>query len=155
MKQGDKDTPQHYKRYRLTLLKRFSQALKPKQIKSNVEDIATLRKLYQELEEVIDALDLTHEGLRYYAQIVLRTDSANLNRRVEEGKYLHLIAFIAHQYFRGQDILVDTLIRVTQNTINSSSREQKDKLFEERKELSCPPKTRQKIKEKLRSIKRQ
>lgn len=132
--QGDEGTPQHYKRYRLTLLKRFSQALKPKQIKSNVEDIATLHKLYQELEEVIDALDLTHEGLRYYAQIVLRTDSANLNRRVEEGKYLHLIAFIAHQYFRGQDILVDTLIRVTQNTINSSSREQKDKLFEERKE---------------------
>ena len=132
--QGGESTSQHYKRYRLTLLKRFSQALKPKQIKSNVEDIATLRKLYQELEEVIDALDLTHEGLRYYAQIVLRTDSANLNRRAEEGKYLHLIAFIAHQYFRGQDILVDTLVRVTQNTINSSNREQKDKLFQERKE---------------------
>jgi hypothetical protein len=54
-------------RYRLTLLKRFSHSTKPAKIKSNIEDLRLLQDLFQRIEPVIKALQLTNEGMKYYA----------------------------------------------------------------------------------------
>ena len=59
----DEETIQ-VRRYRLTLLKKSFQSIKPSKIKSNLADFQLLRGLYLELEPVIAALGLTHEGLR-------------------------------------------------------------------------------------------
>ena len=55
----------HVQRYKLTLLKRFSQSMRPARIKANIEDLRVLRPLYHEVKAVVGALDLTPEGVRY------------------------------------------------------------------------------------------
>jgi hypothetical protein len=63
---------------------------------------------YQRLGPMLDALALNHEGIAYYANSVIKSEIFQLARRDQEDRYLHLVAFIAHQYYRLQDNLVDT-----------------------------------------------
>jgi hypothetical protein len=46
-------------------------------------------------------------GIRYYAESVLRSEIFQPTRRDDPDPYLHVIAFIAHQFYRLQDNLVD------------------------------------------------
>ena len=80
------------------------------------------------------ALDLTDDGIEYYAQSVLKFQVFQMLRRSDEDRYLHVIAFIVHQYFKLQDGLVDTLIQVVQKTANKVSEQQKTFYFEQRGE---------------------
>src|SRR5256885_1836602 len=74
----------HVQRYKLTLLKRFSQSTKPAKIKANIEDLRILQPLYQEMAAVVDALDLTPEGVRYYANAVLKSHIFQVARRTDD-----------------------------------------------------------------------
>ncbi len=120
--------------YTTTLLKRFSQSVRPKKIGENVADVKRLGEHYHDLENTLDALELPHEGLRYYAQSVLNSKVLQVARRSKADRYLHLIAFVAHQFYRGQDVLVDTLLKTTRTALNTVDREHKDKVFEHRKD---------------------
>ena len=90
----------HVQRYKLTLLKRFSQSTKPAKIRANIEDLRILRPLYQEMEAVAEALDLTPEGVRYYANAVLKSQIFQVARRADDNRHLHLVCFIIHQFLR-------------------------------------------------------
>ncbi len=89
------DASARLRRYRLTLLKNSFQSTKPAKIKANVTDFQLLRDLYVELESVITALGLTHEGLRYFANSVIKAEVFQVNRRTAQDRYLHLLSFIA------------------------------------------------------------
>ncbi|KAF0250477.1 MAG: transposase Tn3 family protein [bacterium] len=137
----DKDTsstnPQRkfqIERAKLTMLKYFSHSTKPSKIKSNIADLQILQKLYQELKVVICAINLSPESIRYYANIVIKSELFQVSRRADEDRYLHLIAFIVHQFFRLQDLLADALLHSVQNTLNVVKREHKEKYYEERKQ---------------------
>ncbi len=119
-------------RYRLTLLKKFSQSTKPSKIKASTQDLLLLQSLYQEFEPVIEKLNLTSEGIRHYAGSVIRSKIFQLTRRSEPDRYLHLLAFIAHQYFGLQDTLVDVLLRCVQAF--SAQRAHKEIYYEHRQE---------------------
>jgi hypothetical protein len=80
-----------------------------------MDDLFYLKELYQPLEEVIPALNLGHEGIRYYANSVTKSDIFNLARRSDEDRYVHAISFIAHQYYCLQDNLADVLLTVVQS----------------------------------------
>lgn len=121
-------------RYTLSLLKRFSQSVKPRKINETITNVEQFKRQYQSLESILDVLALPHEGLQYYAQSVLNARSFQTLRRSKEDRYLHLIAFIAHQLYRGQDVLIDILLKTTQTTLNAVDREHKDKVFEHHKE---------------------
>jgi TnpA family transposase len=121
-----------WQRYTLTLLKRFSQSTRPSKIKANVDDLRVLRDLYQQLETVVESLDLTQEGMRYYAHSVLKSQVFQIARRSDEDRYLHLICFVAHQFFRLQDTLVDALLTCVQNTLNTCKRQHKEIYYEQR-----------------------
>lgn len=69
--QAEGTSPQG-RRYRLTLLKKFSQSTKPGRIKANLADWQLLSTLYGEMESVITALGLSHEALSYYAHAVIK-----------------------------------------------------------------------------------
>jgi hypothetical protein len=85
----------HVQRYKLTLLKRFSQSTRPARLKANIEDLRGLRPLYHEVEAVVDALDLTPEGVRYYANAVLKSRIFQVARRTDDDRHLHLVCFRA------------------------------------------------------------
>jgi hypothetical protein len=58
------------------------------------------------LKPVLDHLTLGQDGIQYYAYGVIKAQIFQLTRRAERERYLHLIAFIAHQYYRLHDNLV-------------------------------------------------
>jgi hypothetical protein len=116
-------------RFKLTLLKRFSQSIKPAKIKANIEDLLILQPLYHEVESVVAALDLTPEGVRYYANAVLKSRILQVSRRADDDRYLHLVCFIAHQYRRLHDVLIDILLLTVQSALNACQREHKERYY--------------------------
>ena len=114
-----------YTRYKLTLLKKLLQSKKPTQIKERASDLLYVSELYNNLKPLISILGLKYEGIRYFANSVIKSDIFQLNQRREEDRYIHVVAFIAHQYYRLQDNLVDTLLTAVKSFENSAKRDHK------------------------------
>ena len=91
-----------------------------------------LRELYSEVRPVIEKLDLTREGLRYFATYVLKSPTWCLTAREEHDRYLHIITFVAHQYYQLQDLLVDVLLSSVTAINNTARREHKELCYEQR-----------------------
>lgn len=119
-------------RYRLTLLKKFHQSTKPGRIKANLADWQLLSALYEEMASVLSALGLSQEALSYYAHVVIKAEIFQVTRRATPDRHLHLLAFIAYQTFRLQDILLDTLLQCVQTTLNTTQREHKEQYYQAR-----------------------
>lgn len=105
----------------LTSLKQPFHSLKATHLKANLNDWQFLQSIYQNISPVINQLELSSEAIRFYANIVLKTKAFYLTRRRAESRYLYLLAFVAHQSFRLQDMLVDALLQSVQNTVNSAN----------------------------------
>ena len=123
-------------RYRMTLLKRFSHSTKPAKIKSNIADLIVLQELFQAIEPVIALLQLTNEGMKYYAYSAIKFDIFQMVRRSDTDKYLYLLAFIMHQYYTLQDLLIDVFIQSVVTAENHTNKQQKEAAFVERKTRS-------------------
>lgn len=135
------DETQTSSRFRLTLLKKCSQSTRPSKIREAVEDFRLLKTLHTDVRSVIEKLALSPGAIYYYANSVIRSDTFNLVRRVEDDRYLHLVAFIAHQYFRLQDTLVDTFLLSMQSAVNTAQRDHKERCYEQRDLRSSSLKT--------------
>jgi Domain of unknown function (DUF4158) len=116
----------------LALLKRFSHSTRPSRIKANCADLLTLRPLYRTLEPAILALDLTPEGLRYYATSVLKARIRQVARRAADDGHLYLVCFLAHQFLRLHDILIDSLLLAVQHVRNVCQRDHKERYYQAR-----------------------
>lgn len=79
-------------------------------------------------------LDLTPDGIRYYANAVLKSQVFQVTRRADDDRYLHLVCFIAHQFYRLQDTLMDILLKVVQNVLNAGKRHHKEAYYAARTE---------------------
>jgi len=119
-------------RYLLTQLKRLSQSTKPSKIKERIDLLHRMRSVYNTVQPALRATDLNHTGIGYFANTVIKSDVRDVTRRFDPDRYVHLIAFIAHQYYRLQDNLVDVLLSVLQSNINSARREHKERSYEAR-----------------------
>ena len=119
--------------FRLTLLKRLSQSTRPTKIRERLEDLGVMKELHAKVEPILSVLNLGSEGIRYFAGSVARMRTANLRRRADEDIHVHLVAFIAHQYFRLHDNLVDVLLTSVKTFENATLREHRDWCFDERK----------------------
>jgi hypothetical protein len=118
--------------YKLTLLKHLSQSTKPTKIKERAGDLTAVAELSQRLHPVLAALALPPDGIRYYANSVIKAEIFQIARRTDEDRYLHVVAFIAHQYYRLQDNLVDVLLTTVQSYQHSALREHKDVRYAQR-----------------------
>jgi len=56
------------------------------------------------------------------------------NQRDREDRYVHVVAFIAHQYYRLQDNLIDRLLSMVKSFQNSAQRDHKDWCYVQCKE---------------------
>ncbi len=127
------DQPTKPTRYKLTLLKNLSQSTKPTKAREKANDLDYLAELYRELTPVLSVMNLNYEGIRYYAGSVIKAKIFQLNQRSEEDRYVHVAAFIAHQYSRLQDNLVDVVPSVVQSFQNSAQREHKEPSYEQQR----------------------
>ena len=90
----DDDDPEgRLQKSKLALLKRISQSTKPFKIKGTVDDFRTIRNLYRDVEPVLNLLDLTPEGIRFYAEAVIRFKLLQVSRRADDDRHLHLVCF--------------------------------------------------------------
>jgi TnpA family transposase len=126
--------PEDQNRYQLTLLKKLSQSTKPTRIKEGIADFETLSALHGQLEGILSVLELGAAGIRYYAGSVLKSRMFQLQQRSEADRYIHAAAFVAHQFFRSQDNLVDIWLSAMASFQTTASREHKEKLLENRKD---------------------
>jgi len=134
--------------YKLTTLKKLSQSSKPAKVSEKLDDLFYLKNHYHQLQPVFSALNLDHDAMRYYAGSVIKSRIFQISRREEEDRYLHVIAFIAHQFFSLQDNLVDVFLSTVKTFENASSRKHKDQCFERRKEQT---RSMQELLEKIES----
>ena len=93
------------------------------------------------LKPVLDHLNLGPDGIQYYAYGVIKAQIFQLTRRGAHERYLHLTAFIAHQYYRLHDNLVDVLLSSLQSFQNSAQREHKDQCYVRREQRNDSLKT--------------
>ncbi len=119
------------KRYKITLLKTSNQSLRPMKIRENIEDLDSLKSLFEIVTPLVKQLHLSPETIKYYAQIVIKSQVSQISQR-EDNRYLLLIAFVIHQYYQLNDNLVDAMIQSTQTVKNSALKENKEKFYEAR-----------------------
>ena len=132
----EKDDPDNRdlktQRYELTLMKKIDQSMKPSKIKASVDDLQIFGDLFQQIESIVGSLGLTDEGIKHYAQSVIRSRSGQISRKDKENRYLHLIAFITYQYYKLHDTLIDILLLSVQNVLNSATQGHKDRYYDDR-----------------------
>ncbi|NRA86466.1 MAG: Tn3 family transposase [Rhizobiales bacterium] len=118
--------------YPLTLLKKFHQSTKPMKVKENIADLKLLKDIYDQAEPLYRSLNLNPEGLRFYANYVLKSRVSQIIQKEPDDKYLHLVTFVTHQYFTLQDTLVKSLHQAVKNSVNGALRKHKDQCYENR-----------------------
>ena len=97
---------------RLTLLKRLSQSARPTKIEEAIADFETLAGLHDRLRGVLAALEPGVAGIRCHAGSVLRSEMFRIQRREDNDRHIHAAAFVAHQFHRSQDNLIDLWLSV-------------------------------------------
>jgi len=120
--------------YQVTLLKRFSHSLQPMKIKQNVQAHDVLQELFEIAYPVVRKLGLSNEAIRNYAGKVYTNQVFQLKNRNANTCYLYLLAFITHQYFRLQDIFVETLITVVTKALNAAEKMAREHYYKMRDE---------------------
>lgn len=121
-------------RYRLTLLKKLSQSTSPSRIKEAVADFEVLSELHDRLDAVLSILDLGTAGIRYFAGSVLRSEIFQMQRRERNDRHLHAAAFVAHQFYRCQDNMIDLWLSVMASFKSAAARDYQEALVQERKD---------------------
>jgi hypothetical protein len=117
--------------YQLTLLKKLSQSTKPAKVREYVADFHVIAELHEKLSGALDILQLKQAGMRYYAGSVMRSQIFQIQQRSEADRYIHAVAFVAHQYYRMQDNLVDIFLNVMTAFQTTIANERKDKALEQ------------------------
>ena len=119
-------------RYQVTRLKNPSQSVTPAKIKDNVADMRELLDYYLKISPILTKLELSYECLRFYATSFIKSQIHQVLRRKESSRYLHLIAFIACQTLKIQDMLIDTLLFAVQSAKNTTEKNDKDNYYQGR-----------------------
>jgi Domain of unknown function (DUF4158) len=116
------------KRSRVTLLKKFHQSTRPGKVKANIADLLFIKELFTRFEPVCQSLQLSTQVIEHYATITIKVQNFQIERR-DAQRYLYLLCFIAHQYYTLQDMLIETLLKVTQTATNNAKKKQQEVYF--------------------------
>ena len=81
--------PEDQNRYRLTLLKKLPQSTRPSKVREAAADLETLKRLHDQLEDILSVLSLGPAGARYFAGSVLRSRVFQIQRREDSDRHIH------------------------------------------------------------------
>lgn len=96
----------------ITALKKINQSLRPNQIKESLRVTEKFRDLFMVHLATFKALPLNDQATEYYSTWFYKADYQQLSQFSNRTKaYLHLLAFIKHQFYKRQDTLVDILLK--------------------------------------------
>ena len=118
--------------YKLTSLKSFNHAIRPKAIKANVDDLTNIQGIYNQLLPIVKTLPINVRGIEYFATTVLKSDIFRVQRKSCADKYLHLITFVVYQYSILHDALMDILLKSIASFNSSVKREHQHRCYKNR-----------------------
>ena len=118
--------------YKLTSLKSFNHSIRPKAIKENAKELASIQDIHNQLLPIVKDLPLNTRGIEYFATTVLKSDIFRVKRKSDIDKYLHLITFVVYQYSILHDALMDILLKSIASFNSSVKREHQNKCYENR-----------------------
>ncbi len=111
----------------LNKIRNINQSLRAKDIQKNVDACLTLAECFLQFESCYAELGLSENATEYYATWVKKATLGQLKQFPSRWKrYLHLLAFIKHEYCIHQDVLMETLLSSTRMAVNSA-RKQEDR----------------------------
>ena len=110
-------------KYELTLFKKIPESMENQEVLKRVEMFIQIKAIYEQLLPVIKRLNLSHTTIRYYAEYVIDTQTAQLKNNLSQ-RNLWLIAFIIHQYFSLGDALILTFQKAVKSALNGSDNRQ-------------------------------
>ena len=110
-------------KYELTLFKKIPESMENQEILKRVEMFIQIKAMYEQLFPVIKRLNLSHTTIRYYAEYVIDTQTAQLKNNLSQ-RNLWLIASIIHQYFSLGDALILTFQKAVKMALHGSENRQ-------------------------------
>ena len=108
----------------LTRLKRIDQSLKAGDIKRSMQTLALFRDHFFSVESALAILPLSDKATDYYATWLALADHQQLSQFPNRHKaYLHLLAFIKHQFYQRQDAAIDILLKTVSLACNTAKKQ--------------------------------
>lgn len=124
-----------YLRAPLVALREFPLSTRPQKIKASVANFLMIKELFENTASVLQALSLSPSAIKYYAIWVQKAKITQLMQITNPNKrYLYLLAFIAHNYYYRQDLLIDTLLHIIQKILHRLEKKQDEDNKKTRKE---------------------
>ncbi|MCH9695553.1 MAG: Tn3 family transposase [Gammaproteobacteria bacterium] len=126
---SEKDPSRRNNTAPIAALKRIDHSLRVGAIRESVKALATFADYFQKFEHVLTNLALTDKATDFFATWLSKADHQQLTQFKDRHKtYLHLLAFIKHQFFQRQDTAIDILLKsvtATRYAVNNRLRELK------------------------------
>ena len=116
-------------------IKTINQSLRAKDIQNNVDACLTYAQCFAQFELCYAALGISENATEYYATWVKKATLGQLKQFPNRWKrYLHLLAFIKHEYCTRQDVLMDTLLSSTRSAVNAARKQEDQSHLQKRSE---------------------
>jgi Domain of unknown function (DUF4158) len=104
----------------LNQLKIINQSTKPKAIQASLITFKRIKDYFLKLKPTIDVLKLSVHSIIYYSTWVQKSKLSQLKQFPDENKrYLHLLAFLQHQFYLRQDYFMDVILKCVQSSKNA------------------------------------
>jgi len=104
----------------LNQLKTINQSLKPKAIQASLITFKNIKDYFLKLKSTVDILKLSPHSIIYYSTWVQKAKLSQIKQFPDEDKrYLHLLAFLQHQFYLRQDYFVDVMLKCVQSSKNA------------------------------------
>ena len=107
----------------ITRLRRINQSLRPHDIQENLHAFETIAGYFKRFQPIIAQLELASLAIVYFSTWVEKAQTFQLSQFSNPHKlYLHLLAYIQHQYYVRQDVLVDIFLKSVQSAVHAASK---------------------------------
>jgi hypothetical protein len=112
----------------ITQLRNINQSLRPTGIQENIKAFKTIKSYFYQFQGAINQLALSDQATEYHATWVQKAETFQLSNFSNKNKlYLHLLAYIKHQFYFRQDILVDIFLKSVRAAINTANKQLQNK----------------------------
>ncbi len=108
----------------ITLLKKINQSLRPSDIQENIQAFLTIKEYFYQLQPVFLEINLSDQATEYFATWVQKAEAFQINSFTDKNKlFLHLLAYIKHQYYLRQDVLIDIFLKSVKSILNAAKKQ--------------------------------
>ena len=120
--------------YEITQLKHEPKDFSAREIKQEITRGDQIRALYRRAEQLLPALHISNESIKYYASLVTYYSVSRL-KRLEKGiVHVYLLCFVYHRYQRLHDHLLGSLIHHVRRYADEAKSVAKARVDESRSE---------------------